>query len=113
MAKSKNHVFNSPFLIICVFLVSKPSPSKGLDCNPLFLRGSSTILISLENIFLFNFFFKKLVPLVIEFPFIEFERCFKKLFATLGEKITGIFDVFIFFGLSFLTANSPAFFPHK
>ena len=60
-----------------------------------------------------NFFFKKLVPLVIEFPFIEFERCFKKLFATLGEKITGIFDVFIFFGLSFLTANSPAFSPTK
>ena len=41
-------------------------------------------------------FFKKLVPLVIEFPFIALERCFKKLFATLGEKITGIFDVFIF-----------------
>ena len=99
--KSKNQLFNSPFSTTLSSLVVNPSPSNGLDWRPLFFNGLSVIFISEENIFLPSLFFKKLVFLAIELPLIELDKCFKKLFATRGENITGILFVFIFFGFNF------------
>ena len=65
-----------------------PLESYGAEPIPLFSLGLLVILIFFLNIEVFNFLFKKLVPLAIDVPEAQEQNDDKILLATLGSKIT-------------------------